>query len=82
MQGSFEGRHIGPQSEEQKQMLQAIGAKTLDQLIDETVPSSIRSPRPLDIAPAISEQEYLRHIYEVSQKNKVFTSYIGQGYHP
>jgi len=46
MQGSFEGRHIGPQSEEQKQMLQAIGAKTLDQLIDETVPSSIRSLAP------------------------------------
>jgi len=82
MQGSFEGRHIGPQSEEQQQMLQAIGVKSLDQLIDETVPAGIRSPRPLDIAPAISEPEYLRHIYGVSQKNKVFTSYIGQGYHP
>ena len=82
MQGSFEGRHIGPQSEEQQQMLQAIGANSLDQLIDETVPAGIRSPRPLDIAPAISEQEYLRHIYGISQKNQVFASYIGQGYHP
>ena len=42
MQGSFEGRHIGPQSAEKQQMLQAIGAKSLDQLIDETVPAGIR----------------------------------------
>ena len=82
MQGSFESRHIGPQSKEQGSMLQAIGAADLDQLINETVPSGIRNPRPLDIAPAISESAYLRHIYGVSQKNQVFASYIGQGYHP
>ena len=82
MQGSFESRHIGPQSKEQGSMLQAIGAADLDQLISETVPSGIRNPRPLDIAPAISESAYLRHIYGVSQKNQVFASYIGQGYHP
>jgi len=82
MQGSFESRHIGPQSKEQGSMLQAIGALDLDQLINETVPSGIRNPRPLDIAPAISESAYLRHIYAVSQKNQVFASYIGQGYHP
>ena len=82
MQGSFESRHIGPQSKEQASMLQAIGAADLDQLINETVPSGIRNPRPLDIAPAISESAYLRHIYAVSQKNQVFASYIGQGYHP
>ena len=82
MQGSFESRHIGPQSKEQGSMLQAIGAVDLDQLINETVPSGIRNPRPLDIAPAISESAYLRHIYAVSQKNLVFASYIGQGYHP
>ena len=82
MQGSFESRHIGPQSKEQGSMLQAIGAADLDQLINETVPSDIRNPRPLDIAPAISESAYLRHIYGVSQKNQVFASYIGQGYHP
>lgn len=82
MQGSFESRHIGPQSKEQCSMLQAIGAADLDQLINETVPSGIRNPRPLDIAPAISESAYLRHIYAVSQKNQVFASYIGQGYHP
>ena len=82
MQGSFESRHIGPQSKEQGSMLQAIGAADLDQLVNETVPSGIRNPRPLDIAPAISESAYLRHIYGVSQKNQVFASYIGQGYHP
>lgn len=82
MQGSFESRHIGPQSKEQGSMLQAIGAVDLDQLINETVPSGIRNPRPLDIAPAISESAYLRHIYAVSLKNQVFASYIGQGYHP
>ena len=82
MQGSFESRHIGPQSKEQGSMLQTIGAADLDQLINETVPSGIRNPRPLDIAPAISESAYLRHIYGVSQKNQVFASYIGQGYHP
>ena len=63
-------------------MLQAIGAADLDQLINETVPSGIRNPGPLDIAPAISESAYLRHIYTLSQKNQVFASYIGQGYHP
>lgn len=82
MQGSFESRHIGPQSKEQGSMLQAIGAVDLDQLINETIPSGIRNPRPLNIAPAISESAYLRHIYAVSQKNQVFASYIGQGYHP
>ena len=77
----FQNRHIGPNKEEQEKMLSTIKADSLDQLIYETVPDDIRLENELDLAPAKSEYEYLAHIKELSEKNKVFKSYIGLGYH-
>ncbi|GGI58327.1 aminomethyl-transferring glycine dehydrogenase [Winogradskyella haliclonae] len=79
---SFALRHIGPNSQEQKAMLNTIGATSIEQLVSETVPADIRLKSDLNLDPALSEQEYLNHIYELSQLNKVFKSYIGLGYHP
>ena len=77
----FQNRHIGPNKEEQEKMLSTIKAANLDQLIYETVPDDIRLENELDLAPAKSEYEYLAHIKALSEKNKVFKSYIGLGYH-
>jgi len=77
---SFQRRHIGPSNVEQSKMLASIKAKDLEQLIDETVPDNILLKSPLDLEPAMSEYEYLAHIKELSEKNKVFKSYIGLGY--
>ena len=78
---SFQRRHIGPNAKEQDQMLTAIKANSLEQLIFETIPDDIRLQHGLDLAPAMSEYEYLNHINELGAKNKVFKSYIGLGYH-
>ena len=77
----FIPRHIGPQEADTRKMLQKIGVESLDQLISNTVPPAIRMNRSLTIPSAMSEHEYLKHIKEISQKNKVFTNYIGQGYY-
>ena len=77
----FQRRHIGPSKAEQATMLATIKAGSLEQLIDETVPDNILLKEPLDLEPAMSEYQYLAHIKELSEKNKVFKSYIGLGYH-
>jgi glycine dehydrogenase len=77
----FIPRHIGPNENDTRQMLKTIGEKTLADLIDKTVPSNIRMDHSLNIPPAMSEHEYLKHIKEISLKNKVFKNYIGQGYY-
>ncbi len=78
---SFERRHIGPNESELAAMLKVIGVSSLDQLIDETVPSTIRAQKGLDIPAPQGEHEYLMALKEVASKNKVFKSYIGQGYY-
>ena len=77
----FENRHIGPNNKEIEKMLSTVKVETLDQLISETVPSNIHLKEELDLAPAMSEYEYLAHIKQLSEKNKVLKSYIGMGYH-
>lgn len=79
---SFALRHIGPSPREQKAMLNTIGVTSIEQLISETLPADIRLKKDLNLDAAMSEQEYLSHIYELSQLNQVFKSYIGLGYHP
>lgn len=79
---SFALRHIGPSPKEQKAMLNTIGVTSIEQLVSETVPAEIRLNQDLKLDRAMSEQEYLEHIYELSQLNQVFKSYIGLGYHP
>ncbi len=78
---SFQSRHIGPNENEQNEMLKVVGVDSLDQLIFETVPDDIRLKNPLSLDAPMSEYEYLNHIETLSKKNKVFKSYIGLGYH-
>lgn len=77
----FIGRHIGPNEAETRAMLGKIGIGSLDELIDRTVPSAIRMKKDLDIPEAVSEFTYLSQLKDISLKNKVFKSYIGQGYY-
>lgn len=77
----FIPRHIGPDEQDTRQMLKTIGETSLAALIDKTVPAAIRMDHSLNIPPAMSEHEYLKHIKEVSLKNKVYKNYIGQGYY-
>ncbi len=74
-------RHIGPSPKEMEAMLETVGAKDLDALIDETVPKSIRQKEPLDFGKPKSERELLHHMRVTGAKNKVLTSLIGQGYY-
>ncbi len=78
---SFKLRHIGPSDKDLSSMLSTVKADSLDQLIYETIPDDIFLKKPLQLDPALSEQEYLAHIQKLSSKNKVYKSYIGLGYH-
>ena len=77
----FQHRHIGPNKTQLKEMLEAVGADNLEDLVSKTVPEEIRMHHHLDLPPAMSESDYLRHIKEISLKNKIFKNYIGQGYY-
>ncbi len=77
----FVYRHIGPRDHEVPGMLKTVGINSLDQLIERTVPKSIMLDKPLRLPEAMSEFEYLNHIKSIGQKNKMFRSFIGQGYY-
>ncbi len=77
---SFQNRHIGPNIKERQEMLKTVGVDSLETLIDETVPKHIRLDKELDLEAPMSEYEYLNHITELGNKNKIFKSYIGLGY--
>ena len=74
-------RHIGPSPEEMDGMLEVLGVKTLDELIDQTVPKAIRQKEPLDFGRAKSERELLHFMRMTASKNKVLKSLIGMGYY-
>src|SRR3989441_744129 len=76
----FVDRHIGPDSRDIEEMLAVLGVRNLDELIDRTVPASIRMQRALDLPPGRSEFGLLREVAEIAVKNQVFRSYIGMGY--
>ena len=77
---TFAPRHIGPRGDDLAAMLKAVGAASLDQLIDEAIPASIRLAKPLDLPAPESESAYLSRLKTIAQKNKVFRSFIGLGY--
>lgn len=79
---SFVLRHIGPNEEQTKEMLRTIGVKSVSELINKTIPADIRLPHALNLPEGISENEFSSHIRELGNKNKLFKSYIGLGYHP
>jgi glycine dehydrogenase len=76
----FERRHIGPSETETQAMLKVLNVKSLDELIEQTVPASIRLKKPLNLPPAQSEFEYLQDLKQVATQNRVMRSYIGMGY--
>ncbi len=78
--GGFPGRHIGPGPREQDQMVHSLGAERLDELIEETIPSTIRSQRQLHYQEAVSERGLLRDLEEISRQNERVRSFIGTGY--
>ena len=78
---NFAERHIGPDADELKQMLEKIKARSLDALVDETIPPSIRLKKDLNLRDALSEYQYLRELKETAARNKPFKSYIGLGYY-
>jgi glycine dehydrogenase len=74
-------RHNGPRDHELPQMIKVIGVDSLDQLIDMTIPQKIRLKKSLRLPEAMSEYEYLKHIRALGARNKMFRSFIGQGYY-
>jgi glycine dehydrogenase len=77
---TFASRHIGPRDNDVQTMLQKIGAASLDELIDQTIPSNIRLKKALNLPDGMSEFEYLKELKITASRNKVFRSYIGLGY--
>ena len=78
---TFANRHIGITAENLPVMLEKIGVKSVDELIDKTIPSNIRLKEPLQLAPAMTEREFANHISTLAAKNKLFKSYIGTGWY-
>ena len=78
---TFIYRHLGPRSGEISQMFQTIGVQDMEQLIYETIPDNIRLKKSLNLPAPMSEQEFIQHIESLSDKNKIFRSFIGLGYY-
>jgi len=80
-QEKFQSRHIAPNEADTAKMLKTIGVSSLDELIEQTVPAGIRLKNPLNLPAAKSEFDYLNTLKQTASKNKVFKSFIGQGYY-
>ncbi len=77
----FVNRHNGPREQDVTAMLKKIGARSIDELIDQTIPAAIRLKKPLNLPVGMSEYQYHKHLRGVAAKNKVFKTYIGLGYY-
>ncbi|WP_431123214.1 aminomethyl-transferring glycine dehydrogenase [Flagellimonas flava] len=77
----FASRHIGITEKDLQPMFETVGVDSMEQLIYETIPDDIRLKEPLNLPKGVSEHEFLAHIQEMADQNKVFKSYIGLGYH-
>ena len=78
---TFVRRHIGPSADDQTHMLKVMGVMSLDTLVAETVPKSIRLARALDLGPGMTEAALLERATAIGRKNEIYRSYIGMGYH-
>ncbi len=78
----FQTRHIGPRESETNGMLSTIGVSSMEQLVDETIPSSIRVERTMDLPDPVDDHQLTGLLRQVAAKNKVWKSYLGQGYFP
>ena len=77
----FSSRHIGITDQELPQMLATIGVKSIEELIDQTIPTNIRLKKPLQLPAAMTEAEFLNHIRQIAAKNSVADNFIGLGYY-
>jgi glycine dehydrogenase len=77
----FVDRHIGPRQDDVIEMLKTIGVDTFDQLINETIPSSIRLKESLKLNKPVTEYRFIENLKKIAERNKVFKSYIGMGYY-
>src|SRR5688500_9133211 len=77
----FESRHIGPDAGQVKEMLKTVKAKSLDELIEQTIPAKIRLKKPLNLPDSQSEYEFINNFRRLAAKNKVYKSFIGTGYY-
>ncbi len=80
-EGRFASRHIGPRDHEIESMLASLGVSSLSELVDQTIPDSIRLQGDLELPDASPEHRLLHRLEEIGSKNRVFRSYIGMGYH-
>ncbi|MCU0338323.1 MAG: aminomethyl-transferring glycine dehydrogenase [Spirosomaceae bacterium] len=80
-QESFENRHHGKSVQELEEMLATVGASSVEELIEQTIPAAIRLPKPLDLPAPQSEFTFLNNLKRLASKNRVFQSYIGTGYY-
>lgn len=78
---NFINRHNGPRPTEIAEMLDVIGVESLDQLINETVPSGIRLTHPLNLPAGMNEYEFSNHLKAIAARNQIFRTYIGMGYY-
>ena len=81
MHTDFVPRHIGPDAQQTQEMLATLGLSSLDELVEKTLPTTIISERPLDLAGAMSERDTLSYLRKMSERNKVFISMMGMGYY-
>lgn len=77
----FVNRHIGVTEKDAASMLQALGVQSIEELIDQIIPSNIRLKNSMELPESMSEREFAEHIAELASKNEVFTSYIGMGWY-
>src|ERR1041385_2802223 len=78
---NFASRHLGPSPAEVNEMLRAVGADSLDALVNEAIPAYIRLRKPLDLPAPASEHEALAELKAIMARNNVSRSYIGMGYY-
>src|SRR5690554_6461650 len=81
LQHEFLQRHIGPNDDETQQMLDTIKVSNIKELVNKTIPESIRLDRSLNLPSSMSEADYLAMVKEMSMGNKTGKTYIGQGYY-
>jgi len=81
MKDLLQARHIGISEKDEAFMLQVIGVETLDELIAQTIPASIRLDEAIELPEALTERQFAEHIEEIASKNQLFTTYIGQGWY-
>ena len=78
---SFSDRHIGPREHDIKSIMKLVGVKSIDELIDQTIPKHIQLNSKMNLPKPLSENRFIEHMKSLANKNKCYRSYIGMGYY-